>query len=500
MKRAFTVLLALALLVGAAPATLAAETGNKIVFQYGEEPRRMDPTMNDYASGSFAMQQLFRGLYKFAEDGTLVPALAESYDLSEDGLVYTFHLRQGLAWSDGTPLTAHDFEYSWKRVLNPDLVSETAYTLYNMIKGGKEYFLDKTGTADDVGVKALDDATLEVTLYAPAPYFLAQTATTAYMPVKKDLVEADPDWEWNAETYVCNGPFMVKELLRGERFTFVKNPNYYAAADVKLDQVELVILEAAETAALAFDNGEVDIAFSVNADAIATHKDDGLLMLNDRIGMRWYEILCNRAPFDDARVRKALAMSLNRQVLTEAVMQSPETPLLGFIPEAYTDILDPSKSWREVNGNSFEENIEEAQALLAEAGFPGGEGFPSFRLVQETSATLQRVAEAMQQMWKQNLGINAELVTVESSVYWAEDTGTRDAGEFEVCYMGYTGDYLDPSSMLFNFRNEHNGNSVTQWDNAEYNALMDQVVKVKLLVHHVTSRLQKVKKNYRLTQ
>lgn len=475
MKKALATLLALMLLFGLTPLGVTEEGANKIVFQMGGEPDRMDPTMNDYASGSFALQSLFRGLYKFAEDGTIIPAMAESYDLSEDGTVYTFHLRPDLKWSDGSPLTAHDFEYSWKRVLNPDLASETAYTLYNTIKGGHEYFLDGTGTADDVGVRALDDLTLEVTLYAPTPYFLSMTATTAYMPVKKEIVEADEEWEWNDEIYVSNGPFMMGEMRRDEKFILVKNPYYYNADEVQIDELEYIFLNAAETARLAFNNGEVDIATSVNADALAEHKDDGKLMLTDRIGMRWYEFRTDHKPFDDARVRKALALALDRQVITSAIMQSPEAPLLGFIPEAYSDILDPTKSWREVNGNSFEEDIEAARALLAEAGYPNGEGFPTFRLVQETSATLEKVAEAMAQMWKQNLNINAEIVTVEGSVFWADPGGTRKTGDFEVAYMGYTGDYLDPSSMLYNFRNEHNGNSVTLWDNEEYNALMDKV-------------------------
>ncbi len=469
MKRTLALLLMLALMLGMAP--MGTAEGSRLVFQMGGEPDRMDPTMNDYSSGSYALQALFRGLYKFGDDGSsLVPALAEGYDLSEDGTVYTFHLRPDLKWSDGSPLTAHDFEYSWKRVLNPELASETAYTLYNYIKGGREHFLDKSIPAEELGVKALDDNTLEVTLYAPTPYFPSMTATTAYMPVKKEVVEADDQWEWNDKVYVCNGPFRVKEMRRDEKFIFEKNPYYYNAAEVKLDELEYIFLSAAETALLAFNNGEVDIASSVNADARKQYEGTDTLMLTDRIGYRWYEFRTDHPPFDDARVRKALAISIDREVLLKNVLQTPETPLLGFIPEAYPDLLDPSKGWREVHGNSFEENIEEAKALLAEAGFPNGEGFPTFRLVAETSASLEKAAQAMAQMWKQNLGIEAEIQMVESSVYWADDTGTRNAGEFEVCYMGYTGDYLDPSSMLFNFTSYDNDS--TMWANEEFDALM----------------------------
>jgi len=288
--------------------------------------------------------------------------------------------------------------------------------------------------------------------------------------VKKEVVEADDQWEWNDKIYVCNGPFRMKEMRRDEKFIFEKNPYYYNAAEVKLDELEYIFLSAAETALLAFNNGEVDIASSVNADARTQYEGTDTLMLTDRIGYRWYEFRTDHPPFDDARVRKALAISINREVLLKNVLQTPETPLLGFIPKAYPDLLDPSKSWREVHGNSFEENIEEAKALLAEAGFPNGEGFPKFRLVAETSASLEKVAQAMAQMWKQNLGIEAEIQMVESSVYWADKTGTRNAGEFEVCYMGYTGDYLDPSSMLFNFTSYDNDS--TMWANEEFDALM----------------------------
>jgi len=236
-----------------------------------------------------------------------------------------------------------------------------------------------------------------------------------------------------------------------------------------------VFINAAETARLAFDNGEIDIATSVNADALQEHADDGKLLATARIGYRWYEFRTDHAPFDDPRVRQALAMAIDRDVIVNSIMQTPDTPLLGFIPLGFTDLLDPTKTWREVHGNTFEEDVAAAQALLAEAGYPNGEGFPEFRLVQETSTTLEQVAEVLAQMWKQNLGITATIETVESGVYWADDTGTREGGEFEVCYMGYTGDYLDPMSILSTFRYNPNLVSSTMWNNEEYNQLCDAI-------------------------
>lgn len=476
MNKALAILMALTLLLGLAPGALAQSDGVKVIFQMDDEPERLDPTMNDYATGSFALQSLFRGLYKFAEDGTIVPALAEGHAVSEDGTVYTFTLKEGLKWSDGSPLTAHDFEYAWKRVLDPQFASETAYVLYNVVKNGRECFVDGTVAVDDLPIRAVDDTTLEVELYAPTPYFISMTAASVFMPVKKDVIDAHgQDWEWNAEAYVCSGPFRIRELKRDERFIFEKNPNYYNADEVQIDVLEYVFLSASETALLAFENGDVDIAVSVNADAMNKYKGTDTLMQTPRIGFRWYEFRCDKEPFNDPRVRKALGMALDREVLTNAVMQTYETPLLGFIPEAFPDIVDPSKSWREVHGNAFEEDVDAAKALLAEAGYPDGEGFPSFRLIQVPDATLERVAQAMAQMWKQNLGIDAEIVTVESGIYWADDTGTRKSGDFEVCYMGYTGDFLDPYSILSTFYSRDPSNIVLQWNHAPFDDLMEEL-------------------------
>ncbi len=473
MKRFLALLLALTLVVGVAPMAMAMAQvePRRIVFQMNEEPRRMDPTMNDYSSGSYGLQSLFRGLYKFAEDGTFAPAMAESYDVSEDGTVYTFHLRKDLKWSDGSPLTAYDFEYSWLRVLNPDLASETAYSMYNVFKNAYAYYVNKTAAVEDVGIKALDELTLQATLNAPTPYFISMTATTAFYPVKKEVVEQyGQDWEWNDKVYVSNGPFRMKEMRRDEKFIYEKNPYYYDAENVQVDELEIVFLTASETALLAFENKDVDIITSVSPDALAKYMGTDTLMLTERIGYRWYEFRCDREPFNDPRVRRALAMALDRKVLIDAVLQSPETPLRGFIPKAFPDTLDPSQSWRETHPDTFSEDLDAAKALLAEAGFPNGEGFPSFRLVQTPDATLVKVAQAMAQMWKQNLGINAEIVTVETGVYWADDTGTRKAGDFEVCYMGYTGDFLDPFSILSPLMSAEN--EAIQWGNKEYDELM----------------------------
>ena len=456
-------------------ACAAAMADASITFQMGGEPECMDPTINDYSSGSYALQSLFRGLYKYDADGALVPAMAESYEVSEDGCTYTFKLKEGLKWSDGSPLTAHDFEYSWKRVLNPDVGSETAYTLYSVIKDGYECFVSKTVAADDLPIRALDDTTFQVELKAPASYFITLTASTAFMPVCKANVEKyGEDWSSSPENYVCNGPFMLADMKKDESFTFVKNPNYYNADEVKIDTVKYVFLNAPETVRMAFDNGELDIATSVNSDAMKAYTGTDKLVTSDRIGYRYYEFNCSKAPFNDARVRRALTLALNRKIITEGILQDPTLPqLYGWVPYGIKDVLDPSKDWRDVVGNAFDEDIEEAKALLAEAGYPNGEGFPTFSIKYTPSTELENVAQAMAAMWKQYLGLNCEVTAVESGVYWA-DEGTRATGDFEIAYMGYTLDYAEPSAAFTVLENAE-GKAKTRWDCPAYLELCNKM-------------------------
>ena len=473
MKKLLTaVLAALLLLCVAVSATAEA----RITFQMGGEPECMDPTLNDYSSGSYALQSLFRGLYKYAADGSLVPAMAESYEVSEDGCTYTFKLREGLKWSDGSPLTAHDFEYSWKRTLDPDVGSDTAYTLYSIIKNGYECFVERSVPVDDLPIRALDDLTLEVELITPASYFITMTTSTAFMPVKKEIIEAyGNDWVNSPETYVCNGPFMLAEMKKDESYTFVKNPNYYNADEVKIDTVQYVFLNAPETVKMAFDNGELDIATSVNTDAMKAYEGTENLMATNRIGYRYYEFNCAKEPFNDARVRRALTLSLNREILVNAIIQDPtRRPLYGWVPYGVKDVLDPATDWRVTAGDAFAEDLEEAKALLAEAGYPDGAGFPTFSIKYTPSTELENVAQAMSQMWKQYLGLTCEVSAVESGVYWADETGTRDSGDFEIAYMGYTLDYPEPSSAFFLLENAE-GSKQTRWDCPDYLTLCNKM-------------------------
>lgn len=216
----------------------ASQDGKVMTFAIRQEPETLDPTLNNYTASSIVLQNLFLGLYQLDAEGQLAPGCAESYTVSDDGLEYTFKLKADLKWSDGTALTAKDFEYAWKRVLNPDTASPASWNFY-VVKNGEAY---NTGAAnvDEVGIIATDDTTLKVTLENPTAYFIYLTTGSDYFPVKKDVVEGADVWTKSADTYVCNGAFMIQEINPQASYELVKNPSYAYADTVKLDGLNMV--------------------------------------------------------------------------------------------------------------------------------------------------------------------------------------------------------------------------------------------------------------------
>ena len=449
----------------------SAEGGKLITYAMKSEPETLDPTLNNYSTSSIVLQNLFTGLMQIGPDGTLINGCAEKYTVSEDQLEYTFTLRDGLKWSDGSAVTAGDFEYAWKRTLNPDTASKGAWYLF-YLKNGEKYNGGEA-TADEVGVKAVDDKTLQVTLENPTAYFLDLTAVTAYFPVKKDVVEGAEVWTKSADTYVCNGAFRLKEINPQANYLLEKNPEYIDAADIKLDGLNIVFIESAEAALSAYNAGEVDVLDNtlIQTQAQTQYGTTDELKSYDLIGTCYYDFNCAKEYLSDARVRKALAMSLNRDVINQTIVASRPESAYAFVPHGIP--YEGSKDdYRTTVGNLFTEDVEAAKALLAEAGYPDGKDFPTLTLITQNDQEKKDAAQAMQAMWKEKLGVNVEISTFESKVYWGEQT----AGNFDICYDGWTGDYPDPSTNLDCFllsRNE----TQSRWldDKAqEYDSLMQE--------------------------
>ena len=331
MKKFLSMLLTL-VLTAALFAVPAMAEGKTVIAAIEGDPQQMDPTLNSYSRSSKVLQNLFKGLYKLDADGaTYVPAMAESCEVSEDGLTYTFTLRDGLKWSDGSDLTAYDFEYSWLRVLNPEIGSKCVSDLW-LIENAQAYYNGECAV-EDVGIKAEDEKTFVVRLNAPTPWFLSLIATSSFLPVSKANVEANPNWTSDVATYVSNGPFMLKEYSSLNRLVLVKNPYYYMADDVKIDEVDFVIIEDATTELTAYNNGEINIGFlsnTISSDGLIQYKDSDEFHEQGKIGIQYCDFNTQLPEFSDSRVRRAFAMAIDRQAMLDAlgVMRvSPSEPV-----------------------------------------------------------------------------------------------------------------------------------------------------------------------------
>lgn len=444
----------------------------KVVYNLGADPKTIDPQLNSAVDGSTVIHNAFEGLMREDANSNIEPAVAESYELSEDGTVYTFHLRD-CKWSDGEPVKAGDFEYAWKRALNPDTAAEYAYQLF-YLKNGEAYNTGEA-TADDVGVKALDDKTLEVTLESPVPYFLSLAAFPTYFPVRQDVVEANGDkWTLSPETYISNGPFKMSEWKEKESITFVKNENYWEADKVKLDTLVFRVIDDEATYLGAFKSGELDIIESPPTTEIPTLLAEGTAEIYPYLGTYFYVFNVSENHYDeeayqflsDPNVRKALALAIDRTLIVEKVAQGGQTPAESYVPKGIVD----------TEGNEFFKSylpatadVEEAQRLLAEAGYPNGEGAPTITFTYNTGSGHQMIAQAIQDMWKNNLGINIELKNEE----WAVFQDTRNNFNYSIARHGWIADYNDPMTFLEMWVTG-TGQNNAGYSNPEYDELISQ--------------------------
>lgn len=446
--------------------------GNVLRYVMSSEPETLDPNMNNYADSSNVLLNLFTGLYQYSADGTGVePACAESHTVSEDGLTYTFKLREGLKWSDGSPLTAADFEYSWKRELKQETASAAAWQLY-YIKNGEAYNNGQC-EADEVGVKAIDDTTLEVVLNNPTPYFVNLTAANNFAPVKKEAVEGAEVWTKSADTYVCNGPFMMAEIRPQEGYSLVKNPNYVFADTVALDGVEMIFIEQAEAALSAYNAGDVDAMSNRSIETQAMTQYDGSEELHsyDLIGTSYYDFNCEKE-YMTKEVRKALSMAISRDTINQVAVPSKPKSAYAFVPFGIPYAEEAEDFRTKIGNNLITEDVEAAKQLLADAGYPNGEGLPTLQLIITNTKENKDKAQILQALWKENLGVSVDIVTFESKVYWDE----HGAGNFDIAFDGWTGDYPDPNTNLSIF-NKSRMEKECRWRSEEalrYNDLLEE--------------------------
>ena len=441
-------------------------SSDMLVWNMNVDPQTWDPTLNSAADGGHIINNLFDGLTRETQEG-IEPASAESWDISDDGMTYTFHLREGMKWSDGQPLTAKDFEYAWKRACDPATASEYSFIVTSYLVGAEEFF-NGTGSRDDVGVKALDDTTLEVKLKFPVPYFLSLTSFYTYNPVRQDIVEAKGEgWEKDPKTCISNGPFKLTEYQTGSHITMVKNENYWAADTVKLAGVKGLMIVEGTTALSGYENGEIAVLDGIIIDQIPRlQKEDPYFKIYPQIGTYYAQFNTDDPVFSNKLVRKAFALAIDRTQFVEQVTKGGQIPASGFVPPSlfYSDgtpfrKLDADgKTTPEFGIDPTKALAEEAKALLAEAGYPEGKGLPEITFLYNTNDNNKKIAEALQGMWKQNLGVNVKLVNED----WAVFQETRRHGQYQITRGGWLGDYADAMTMLDLFTSS-SGNNDPQW-------------------------------------
>lgn len=435
-----------------------------IRYAVGAEPQTLDPRKSTGTPEANIEAQLYEGLTSLASNIPL-PAAAERWEVSADGLVYTFQLRANAKWSNGDPVTARDFEFAWKSALDPKLASEYAYQLYYLKNG--EAYNKGTASAADIGVKALSDHTLQVTLEQPTAYFLSLVAFHTYYPVHQASVEKNDKWAGDAKTIISNGPFKMINWIHNNKIELAKNEHYWDAAKVKMNNLDFILTENGSTELAMFENNQLDMGGNPPVPEIPRLLKEGKLQITPFLGTYFYCFNTTKAPFDNPKVRKALTLAIDRHSIIKNIAQGEQQPALAWVPTGLSDVA-PTQDFRATGGNFFKDNdIAAAKQLLAEAGYPDGQGFPAVTLIYNTSESHKAIAEAIQEMWKKNLGIQINLANQE----WKVFISSRHNGDYQIARHGWIGDYADPMTFIDMFTSD-SGNNNAQYHNSAYDALV----------------------------
>ena len=428
----------------------------------GPELESLDPHLATFVSSANVVMALFEGLVR--EDPTTlapVPGIAERWEISEDGRVYTFFLRDA-QWSNGDPVTAQDFIQSWTRMLHPALGATYAYMLYPL-KGAKAHH--ETGEGQ-LGAVALDTKTLQVTLESPVPFFLSLLNHWTWFPVHtQSLLQHaalhDRDSRWTLPgNLVSNGPFVLNAWKVNAEVSVTKNTRYWDAEAVTLNEVRFLTFSDEGAEERAFRMGELHMTFRLPPVRLGWYREHQpeSLRIDPYLETVYYALNQTRGPLKEPKVRQALSLALNRKQISQRILQGGKAPAYAFVPPGTAGFVSQTQ---------LGEDAERARTLLAEAGFPAGEGFPELTLIFSGGDEVKKVAELVQQQWVQRLGIRIELSSLERKLYLQR----RGAGEFDLCYMGWVGDYIDPDTFLGLWQSGA-GNNIAGYDSEAYDVLL----------------------------
>ncbi|MGI9435802.1 MAG: peptide ABC transporter substrate-binding protein [Geminicoccaceae bacterium] len=428
------------------------------------EPDTLDP---HHASGTWENRiigDMFLGLTTEAADGSVIPGAAESWTVSDDGLVYTFTLRDH-TWSDGTPVTAGDFVFAVRRLLAPETAAKYASILYT-VKNAKALNEASMEGMENLGITAIDDKTLEVTLEFPAPYFIEQLTHYTAFPIPKHKVEELGDDWVKPGNIVANGPYVVTEWVPNTHVKSVKNDAFYDADNVKIDSVTFFPAEERNAATKQFRAGEIDMQYQFASEQIDWLKENlpDETRISAYLGIYYYPINTAEPPFDNVDVRQALAMAIDRTAITDKVLKTGELPAYSFVPPNTGDYGEPAYvDWKDM---AYEDRVAKAEALLAGAGF-GSDNPLKLQLRYNTSENHKKVAIAVAAMWKK-IGVQAELFNAEVKVHYND----LQQGNFEIARAGWIADYNDPQNFLYLMETDTGPLNYAQFSSPDYDRLM----------------------------
>lgn len=450
------------------------------------EPDSIDPALNTSVDGAIMISHLFESLIRWDDDGegnaVLKPGIAESWEVSDDGLTWTFKLRDA-KWSDGKDITADDFVYSWNRLVDPATGADYEYML-DMVKGYDEKKLD---------ISAPDPKTFVVNLSVKCPYFEEICAFPAVMPVRKDIIEANKTWTNSPETLVSNGAYKLEKWEHNSTLSMVKNPEYYDQDSVKAEKLAFHLQDDQNAIYASYRSGDLDFINSVPQEEIQKLLDTKELKIKPYVGTYFVCFNTEKEPFNDPKVRKAFSLAIDRNFIVNQVTGQGQEPATAYVPSGVydangaegDDFRTVGGDYYSINDEDYEKNIEEAKKLMEEAGYKDGEGFPQIDYLYNTDENHKAIAEALQNMWQENLGVQVNLQNQDWNVFLKE----RKEGNYNIARHGWIADYNDPMSFIDMWLTG-GGNNDAQYKNEEF----DKYVKAAKATSDPDERMENMHK------
>lgn len=431
-----------------------------ITFALNTEPASLDPAMTYGLPESTTELALFEGLTRLDANHKPQPALADSWTISLDGKTYTFHLREGICWSDGTHITAQDFAYSWLRALKPETGCGNAYMLFPIAKA--EEYNNGEAAAEDVGIKVLDSRTLQVTLKDPASYFLDLTAFHVFYPVPEHLVREKPDtWASDAQTLLGCGPYKIEKWVHSSEIRLVKNEHYWNKEQVKTPKLRMIISESPSTRLTMLESGLADMMLDPPGADQKRLEELGIYQIEPMLGTFYYVFNVTKAPFDKKEIRQAFALALERDDLVHNVIRNGKEPAYAFVPPG---MYVQGQDFRQFKPHLWSEEPTKAKELLQTAGY---QDMP-ISILYNTNESIKAITEATQALWLNNLGVQVELVNQEAKVFYA----SREDGDYQVAVANWIADFADPINFLEVFADTAND---AQYHNPDYEQLIASI-------------------------